>query len=90
MPTLSTLRGTVSSQKKSKKSVMKIAIHRGLFALTAIAYKKPAGQSSARHVKVAILVAVIVPYHSRGVWRVVTARGMERQTRRRYQQWRRR
>jgi uncharacterized DUF497 family protein len=35
------------------------------------------------------LVAVIAPYHSRRVWRVVTARGMERRTRRRYQQWRR-
>jgi hypothetical protein len=35
------------------------------------------------------LVAVIAPYHNRGVWRVVTARSMERRTRRRYQQWRR-
>ena len=35
------------------------------------------------------LVAVIAPYRGRGVWRVVTARGMERHTRRRYQQWRR-
>ena len=35
------------------------------------------------------LVAVIAPYHRRGVWRAVTARGMERHTRRRYQQWRR-
>jgi uncharacterized DUF497 family protein len=35
------------------------------------------------------LVAVIAPYHRRGVWRTVTARDMERHTRRRYQQWRR-
>ena len=35
------------------------------------------------------LVAVIAPYAQRGVWRAVTARDMERQSRRRYQQWRR-
>src|SRR3972149_3073204 len=35
------------------------------------------------------LVAVIALYRNRGVWRVVTARNMERHTRRRYQQWRR-
>ena len=35
------------------------------------------------------LLAVIAPYSRRGVWRAVTARDMERQTRRRYQQWRR-
>ena len=35
------------------------------------------------------LVAVIAPYPQRGVWRAVTAREMERPTRRRYQQWRR-
>jgi len=35
------------------------------------------------------LVVVIAPYAQRGVWRAVTARDMERQTRRRYQQWRR-
>lgn len=35
------------------------------------------------------LVAVIAPYPRRGVWRAVTARDMERHTRRRYQQWRR-
>jgi len=35
------------------------------------------------------LVAVIAPYAQRSVWRAVTARDMERQTRRRYQQWRR-
>lgn len=34
------------------------------------------------------LVAVIAPYPRRGVWRAVTARDMERHTRRRYQQWR--
>lgn len=34
------------------------------------------------------LIAVIAPYLQRGVWRTVTARDMERQTRRRYQQWR--
>jgi uncharacterized DUF497 family protein len=34
------------------------------------------------------LVAVIAPYFRRGVWRAVTARDMERHTRRRYQQWR--
>lgn len=43
------------------------------------------GQTCAGH----YLVAVIAPYRGRGVWRVVTARGMERHTRRRYQQWRR-
>lgn len=35
------------------------------------------------------LLAVIAPHPRRGVWRAVTARSMERQTRRRYQQWRR-
>jgi uncharacterized DUF497 family protein len=35
------------------------------------------------------LVAVVAPYRQRGVWRAVTARDMERQTRRGYQQWRR-
>jgi len=35
------------------------------------------------------LVAVIATYPRRGVWRAVTARDMERHTRRRYQQWRR-
>ena len=35
------------------------------------------------------LVVVIAPYARRGVWRAVTARDMERRTRRRYQQWRR-
>ncbi|MBI2996919.1 MAG: BrnT family toxin [Deltaproteobacteria bacterium] len=35
------------------------------------------------------LLAVIAPYPRRGVWRAVSARDMERQTRRRYQQWRR-
>ena len=35
------------------------------------------------------LLAIIAPYPQRGVWRAVTARDMERQTRRRYQQWRR-
>lgn len=35
------------------------------------------------------LIAVIAPYQSRQVWRAVTAREMERHTRRRYQQWRR-
>lgn len=35
------------------------------------------------------LIAVIAPYPQRGVWRAVTARGMEQQTQRRYQQWRR-
>lgn len=34
------------------------------------------------------LIAVIAPSPKRGVWRAVTARGMERRTRRRYQQWR--
>ncbi len=52
--TLSTSPGTVSSQKKSKRSFMKIAIHHGLFALTVVAYEKPAGQSSVRHVEVVI------------------------------------
>jgi len=33
---------------------MKIAIRRGLFALGAAAYEKPAGQSSVRRVEVAI------------------------------------
>jgi hypothetical protein len=44
----------VSSQKKSKRSFMKIAIHHGLFMLTVVAYEKPAGQSSVRHVEVVI------------------------------------
>jgi uncharacterized protein len=35
------------------------------------------------------LLAVVAPYPKRGVWRAVTARDMERRTRRRYQQWRR-
>jgi hypothetical protein len=35
------------------------------------------------------LLAVVAPYTQRGVWRAVTARDLERQTRRRYQQWRR-
>jgi uncharacterized protein len=35
------------------------------------------------------LVAVIALYRNSRVWRVVTARNMERRTRRRYQQWRR-
>lgn len=35
------------------------------------------------------LLAIIAPYLSRGVWRTVTAWDMERQTRRRYQRWRR-
>ena len=35
------------------------------------------------------LLAVIAPYAERGVWRAVTAREMERHTRRRYQRWRR-
>jgi uncharacterized DUF497 family protein len=34
------------------------------------------------------LIAVIAPYPKRGVWRAVTAMEMERRTRRRYQQWR--
>lgn len=34
------------------------------------------------------LIAVIAPSPKRGVWRTVTAREMERRTRRRYQQWR--
>ena len=34
-------------------------------------------------------LAVVAPYPQRGVWRAVTARDMERRTRRRYQQWRR-
>jgi uncharacterized DUF497 family protein len=34
------------------------------------------------------LIAVIAPAPKRGVWRAVTAREMERRTRRRYQQWR--
>lgn len=34
------------------------------------------------------LIAVIAAYPKRGVWRAVTAREMERRTRRRYQQWR--
>lgn len=33
------------------------------------------------------LIAVIAPSAKRGVWRAVTAREMERRTRRRYQQW---
>jgi uncharacterized DUF497 family protein len=35
------------------------------------------------------LVSVIAPYPQRRVWRAVTAVDMGRQTRRRYQQWRR-
>jgi uncharacterized DUF497 family protein len=35
------------------------------------------------------LLAVVAPYPKRDVWRTVTARDMERQTRRRYKQWRR-
>jgi hypothetical protein len=35
------------------------------------------------------LLAVIAPYRDRNVWRAVTAMDMERQTRRRYLQWRR-
>jgi uncharacterized DUF497 family protein len=35
------------------------------------------------------LVAVVAPYPERGVWRVVTARPMGTQAKRRYQQWRR-
>ena len=34
------------------------------------------------------LVVVIAPYAQRGIWRAVTARDMARQTRRRYQRWR--
>jgi uncharacterized DUF497 family protein len=34
------------------------------------------------------LIVVIAPYPATGVWRAVTAREMERHTKRRYQQWR--
>jgi hypothetical protein len=52
--TLSTLPGTASNQKKSKRSFMKIAIPHGLFALGAAVYEKPDGQFSVRHVEVVI------------------------------------
>ena len=52
--TLNTLPGTVSSQKKSKRLFMKIAIPHGLLALGVVAYEKPAGQSLARRVQVVI------------------------------------
>jgi uncharacterized DUF497 family protein len=35
------------------------------------------------------LLVVVAPYPKRGAWRAVTARDMERHTRRRYRQWRR-
>jgi hypothetical protein len=52
--TLSTLPGTVWSQKKSKRSFMRIAIHHGLFVLGVVAYEKPAGQPLARRAGVVI------------------------------------
>lgn len=49
----STLVGTVSSQKKWKKSFMRTVIHHGLFALGVAVYGKAGGRCSARRVEVA-------------------------------------
>ena len=62
--TLSTLPGTAWSQKKLKRSFMKIAIPHGSFALGVVAYKKPAGQSLARRVEVAICLPSLLHIHA--------------------------
>ena len=51
--TSSTLPATAWSQKKSKRSFMKTAIHHGLFALGDAAYGRPDGWFLARRVGVA-------------------------------------